>query len=236
MRVPLDLLAFGAHPDDIEIGLGGCVALHAARGDAVGLCDLTRGEMGSNGTSAERHAEAQAAAEVLGARWRRNLELPDCGLALVSDQVRAVVAIIREAQPLAIAVTYHRDRHPDHVNAHALVTDAMFRAGLRRYDTGQPSWRAQWLVSYFLNDAADPSFLVDVSNVYPIKQRALDCHVTQFAPHAGDAVATRLTGVNFRRLIESRDAQFGARIGVAYAEGLVVTEPLVRDGLLRYGT
>ena len=110
-----ELLVFGPHPDDIEIGLGGTVALHAAGGHAVGLCDLTAGEMGSNGTIEERLAEAEAARVVLGAAWRVNLRLPDRAIGRDPDHTRAVVELIRQARPRTIAVPYWDDRHPDHV-------------------------------------------------------------------------------------------------------------------------
>jgi len=107
-------------------------------------------------------------------------------------------------------------------------------SGLRRYDTGQPAWRAEWVCQYFINDSATPSFVIDVSAFYERKREALDCYASQFAPAGGDFVETRLTKSTFRQLIESRDAQFGALAGVAFAEGIVVREPLQRAGLLKH--
>src|SRR5688572_12500674 len=138
---PVDLLAFGPHPDDIEIGIGGSVALHAARGLRVGLCDLTAGEMGSNGTVDERLAEAEAARAVLGAIWRVNLRLPDRSLGSDAGHTRSIVRLVRAARPRAVAVPYWADRHPDHVAASHLLTDAVFNAGLRRYDTSGGAWK-----------------------------------------------------------------------------------------------
>src|SRR5204862_1985286 len=114
---PADLLVFGPHPDDIEIGLGGTVAKHARLGHRVGLCDLTAGEMGSNGTVAERLAEAEAARRVLGAKWRTNLRWPDRAIGSTPDHGLSAVALIRRVRPLAIALPYWSDRHPDHVAA-----------------------------------------------------------------------------------------------------------------------
>jgi bacillithiol biosynthesis deacetylase BshB1 len=228
----LDVLVFGAHPDDIEIGLGGTVARHTAAGHAVGLCDLTAGELGSNGTPAERLQEAAAAATVLGASWRVNLRWPDGGIAETPDHLRAAANVIREHQPKTIALPYWRDRHPDHVAASRVLTTAAFRSGLRRFDTGLAPWRAAWICYYFINDAARASFVVDVTDVYDRKRAALDCHRSQFSPAGADVVDTRLTAATFRQLIESRDAQFGAHAGVRFAEGLVVRDPIVRQGLL----
>lgn len=229
----VDLLVFGPHPDDIEIGLGGTVARHAALGHRVGLCDLTVGELASNGTPDERLEEAESARAVLGAEWRENLHLPDGRLEASADQVREVATFVRRAQPRVVAAPYEGDRHPDHLGASRLVTRAVFMAGLRRYDADGEPWRPEWVCYYFINDAGRPSFLVDVSAYYDVKRRALACHQTQFAPSAEDRVATRLTSARFRQLIESRDAQFGALAGVDFAEGVIVREPIVRDTLFK---
>jgi bacillithiol biosynthesis deacetylase BshB1 len=229
----IDLLVFGPHPDDIEIGLGGTVARHASSGRTVGFCDLTAGELGSNGTPEERRREAEAAARVLGAIWRQNLGWPDGGIENTQTLVRSAVDFIRRHQPRTIAVPYWRDRHPDHVDASRVLTRAVFKSGLRRYETATAAWRPEWICYYFINDSAPPSFVVDVSEYYDRKREALACFRSQFAPTGGAAVDTRLTASTFRQLIESRDAQFGAHAGVAFAEGVIVREPIVRATLLR---
>ena len=230
---PVDLLVFGPHPDDIEIGMAGTVAKHASLGHRVGLCDLTAGEMGSNGTVEERLAEAQAATAVLGADWRINLRLPDRAVGTSRDHLMAVAALIRRARPRTVALPYWADRHPDHVASSELLTEAVFSAGLRRFPAEGEAWRPEWACYYFINDHAAPSFVVDVSDHYDVKRRALACHVSQFTPTHDGAVATRLTSVRFQQLIESRDAQFGAQVGVAFAEGFVVRQTLERPHLLR---
>ena len=227
----VDFLAIGPHPDDIEIGIGGTVAKHAALGDRVGLCDLTAGEMGSNGTVEDRMAEAEAARDVLGAAWRVNLRLPDRAIGSDAGHARAIAGLVRRAQPRVVAIPYWSDRHPDHVAASRLLTEAIFNAGLRRYDADGDAWKPEWVCYYFINDSVSPSFVVDVSQHYESKRRALACHVTQFSPTGTDAIATRLTSSRFQQLIESRDAQFGALAGVAFAEGFVVTQPVVRPHL-----
>ncbi|MEO7192356.1 MAG: bacillithiol biosynthesis deacetylase BshB1 [Vicinamibacterales bacterium] len=229
----VDLLVVGPHPDDIELGLGGTIARHVAEGYSVGLCDLTAGELGSNGTPAERLEEAQEAARILGVSWRVNLRWPDGGI--TSDVIPSAVDLLRSHQPKAIAIPYWDDRHPDHVAASQVLQLATFRSGLRRYltDLGGAAWRPDWICYYFINNSADPSFVVDVSRFYQIKRDAIACHRTQFAPGSADAVPTRLTASSFSRLIESRDAQFGASIGVEFAEGIIVREPISRSTLLR---
>jgi N-acetylglucosamine malate deacetylase 1 len=230
----VDIVVFGPHPDDLEIGLGATIALHTAAGYSVGLCDLTAGELASNGTPAERRVEADAAARVLGAAWRENLEWPDGGILPTPELVRSAASFIRRHRPRTIAIPYWDDRHPDHVAASEVLRIAAFTSGLRRYDTGEPAWRPDWVCYYFINDSAAPSFVVDVSAHYERKRQALACYASQFTPQGDDAVSTRLTAATFNQLIESRDAQFGALIGVAFAEGIVVREPVQRSTLLKH--
>jgi bacillithiol biosynthesis deacetylase BshB1 len=228
----VDLLVFGPHPDDLEIGLAGTIAKHVDLGHRVGLCDLSAGEMGSNGTVDERLAEADEAARVLGASWRLNLRWPDRALGADPDHVRSAAKLVREARPRTVALPYWADRHPDHEEASRVLTAAVFNAGLRRYDAGAEPWRPSATVYYFINDSVPPSFVVDVSAQYDRKRRALECHRSQFTPAAPGAVETRLTSPLFMQLVESRDAQFGAQAGVRYAEGLVVRTPLLVEHLL----
>jgi bacillithiol biosynthesis deacetylase BshB1 len=230
---PVDLLVFGPHPDDIEIGLGGTVAKHSALGHRVGLCDLTAGEMGSNGTVDERLAEAESARAVLGAAWRVNLRWPDRDIGGNPERVRAAAALIREVRPRAVAVPHGADRHPDHAAASQVLSEAVFNSGLRRYDAGREAWRPDWVCYYFINDATSPSFVVDVSEHYEVKRRALRCHASQFRASSTGGVHTRLTSPLFQQLVESRDAQFGALAGVQFAEGVVVRDPIVRRDLFK---
>jgi bacillithiol biosynthesis deacetylase BshB1 len=230
----VDLLVFGPHPDDLEIGLGGTIARHAAAGLRVGLCDLTAGEMGSNGTVAERLEEAQAAGRVLGAAWRENLGWRDRGIGKDEAQLDQAVAFVRRHRPRVVAAPYWSDRHPDHVAASQLLTEACFNAGLRKYVAEGEAWKPEWICYYFINDSVPPSFLIDVSDHYDAKRAALDCHSSQFvAPAPGAAVPTRLNTPVFRQMIESRDAQFGALAGVRWAEGFVVREPVLRPTLMK---
>jgi bacillithiol biosynthesis deacetylase BshB1 len=233
--MPVDVLVFGPHPDDLEIGLAGTIARHTAAGHSVGLCDLTAGELGSNGTPDDRRREALDAARVLGAAWRVNLGWPDGGIVPSPEFLRAAVDLVRRHRPRVVALPHWDDRHPDHGAASRVLDLAVFRSGLRRYVTDDDAWRPEWTCYYFINTASSPSFVVDVSAEYATKRTALACHASQFAPTDAAAVATRLTASTFRQLIESRDAQFGAQIGVAFAEGVVVREPVARASLFRSG-
>ena len=128
---------------------------------------------------------------------------------------------------------YWSDRHPDHVAASEVLTDAAFNAGLRRYQAEGDAWKAEWICYYFINDSVPPSFVVDVSDCYQKKRHALDCHASQFQRGLPGAADTRLNTPIFRQLIESRYAQFGALAGVTWAEGFVVREPVVRSNLMK---
>jgi N-acetylglucosamine malate deacetylase 1 len=230
--VAVDLLVFGPHPDDIEIGLGASIARHVAAGLTVGLCDLTAGEMGSNGTVDERLAEAEAARRVLGAAFRENFRWPDRHIGRSDTHLKDAVDFIRRHQPRVVAIPYWEDRHPDHGTASAVLSEAIFTSGLRRFRTNLPAWKPEWTCYYFINDSAPPSFVVDVSDFYETKRQSLECHATQFRAGEG-AAPTRLNAPTFRQLVESRDAQFGALAGVAWAEGVVVKEPVVRGSLMK---
>jgi bacillithiol biosynthesis deacetylase BshB1 len=234
MMPATDLLVFGPHPDDLEIGLGGAVAKHAASGLRVGLCDLTQGEMGTNGTVEQRREESERARVALGAAWRENLRWPDRAIGKDPGHLDEAVTFIRSHQPKTVGIPYWSDRHPDHAAASAVLTEAVFNAGLRKYKPSEalPAWRADWICFYFINDDAEPSFAIDVSDVYEKKRAALDCHSSQFQ-RGGSAADTRLNTPVFRQLIESRDARFGARIGVRWAEGVIVRELLQRSTLLK---
>ena len=229
------MLVFGPHPDDIEIGLGGTIALHAAAGQRVGLCDLTAGELSSNGTPARAAGRSGRGRRACSARpGARTSAGPMARIAQTPAMIRSAVDLIRRARPRTIAVPYWDDRHPDHVASSHVLRTAVFTSGLRRYESADEPWRPDWVCYYFINDGAAPSFVVDVSAHYERKREALDCYRSQFAPGEDEAVATRLTASTFRQLIESRDAQFGALAGVAFAEGLVVREPVRRSGLLKH--
>ena len=229
----LDLLVFGPHPDDLEIGMGGTIARHTAAGHRVGLVDLTAGEMGSNGTPDVRMQESETARQVLGAQFRENLRWADRRIGKDPAHLEHAVAYIRRHRPRTIALPYWSDRHPDHVAASDVLSEAAFNAGLRRYPGEGEAWKAEWLCYYFINDSVPPSFVIDVSETYERKRQALDCHTSQFRPPDAETAATRLNTPLFRQLIESRDAQLGALSGCRWAEGFVVRDLQVRSGLLR---
>ena len=199
----------------------------------MGLCDLTRGEMGSNGTPEQRVAEADAARAVLGAVMRENLGWPDRAAGYESQASSLRGRTDSSLASRTIALPYWEDRHPDHVTSSLVLSEAVFDAGLRRYAPESEPWRPDWVCYYFINDDATPSFVVDVSPYYDVKRQALACYASQFRPVDEGAVPTRLNSPRFIQWVESRDSRFGALIGAEFAEGVVVREPVVRPHLIK---
>lgn len=227
----VDILAFGAHPDDVEIGMAATLAKHTRFGRSVGIIDLTRGELGTNGTAEERMAEGLRASRVLGAAFRENLGLPDRGIEDAPEHRRVVVEAIRRHRPQVVCVSCGVDRHPDHVAAHHLVTAACFDSGLRRLDAAGTPHRPLRILYYFINLDCRPDFIVDVSDSYPAKVEALACHRSQFQLGPGQ-YQTMLNQPGFPRLVRGRDAHFGALIGGEFGEGFLAREPVKVDDLI----
>jgi bacillithiol biosynthesis deacetylase BshB1 len=230
----VDILAVGAHPDDVELVMGGAVAVEAARGRRVAVLDLTRGESGSRGTPETRVREAQAAARILGAAHRETLELPDSGLQPVPEQRDVVLAVVRRLRPRVVLAQHWEQRHPDHAAASRIVYEACFFAGLRNYrpDLGA-AWRPRKLAyAVTMTEATDirPSFVVDITPVWETKLRAVEAYESQWTPTPDEPL--RLPLDLYRERVELAGRRHGQRIGVTYGEGFVTREPLVVDDLL----
>jgi len=220
----LDALCFGAHPDDIELTCGGLAARLAAHGHRVGLVDLTRGERASRGDVATRAREAAEAARLLGVTQRLTLGLPDCGLdARDPEQMRSVVACLREHRPALVVAPDRHDDHPDHVEGSALVAQACYLAGLARYEAPGERFRPQRLLFALFRAGVAAHVVVDVSEVWEKRQAAVRAHASQLA---GPGAATYLTAPGFLETVEARARAWGAAAGVAYAEGYRVRGPL----------
>jgi len=222
----VDFLAFGAHPDDIECGIGGTIAKLTKKGYTVGLVDLTLGEMATNGSVEERQEEAFKAMEILGASFRINLEIPDRGITFSKENIEKVVEVLRKAEPKVIVAPNWVDRHPDHEKAGFLVKEGFFNAGLKKIlPMLQPIKRPEKFLRYFLTIPGTPSFVVDVSAYYGIKKKAILAHTSQFS-HRPEFTQTFLNEGQFLGRIESRDLFFGSQIGARYGEGFLMQELL----------
>ena len=222
-------MAFGPHPDDIELGCGGTLIKLADAGYRCALVDLTRGEMGTRGTVETRAAEAAAAARVLGATVRENLGLPDGSLRNDQGSRHRVIEVIRTYRPELIFLPYYRDRHPDHYHASELIYEAAFLAGLRRYETDQESFRPSKVVYYMRWYEFEPTFIVDITAQYDRKMEAIWAYASQFKPPDGGVVAlggdkepeTRLTTPEYHWKLEHRMAYYGSLIQSKYGEGFL---------------
>lgn len=225
----LDILVFGAHADDAEIGMAGTIAKHTAAGLKVGLCDLTAAEMSSNGTVERRKQEAQEAADLLGAAVRTNLGLPDRGLYMNGEHLAAVTAEIRNYAPDIVFAPYWEDRHPDHIACSRLVEEAVFNAKLRRYMPDKPAVPAPLLYFYFINDLGRTDLIVDVTDHYTIKEQALSCYRSQFEKTPGEDVVSTPLNEGYIERVRSRDMLLGQRKLIPYAEGFASRVPHTVD-------
>ena len=222
---PVDVLAFGAHPDDLELGCGGTLAALARRGYRVGVCDLTRGEAGTRGTPETRAEEARRAAALLGAAFRVTLDLGDGGLRTDRAAELEVIGVVRRARPRLVLGPWESDRHPDHVRASRLVTEAAWYAGLTALGTDEAAHRPQQVVYYLSSLLAVPTFLVDVTATFETKLEALRAYRSQFHAPEAKGPETYVSTAGFWDGITARARVFGRMIGTPYAEGFLSRVP-----------
>lgn len=228
--IKLDMLVFAAHADDAEIGMGGTIVKHVQAGLKVGIVDLTRAEMSSNGDVDTRLREAAAASELLGLAVRDNLGLPDRRLAVVPEMIDRMVAAIRMYRPRLVFAPYGIDRHPDHVACSKMAEEAVFSAKLRRYMPELSAWNVDQLIFYFINDAHVPQLLVDISDTQEMKMNALRAYRSQFMPASDQAdwVETPLTAAYLEAVV-ARDRLLGQPKRIAFAEGFIPKGPMTVD-------
>lgn len=224
----VDVLAVGPHPDDVEIGVGGTLALLASLGKSIAIIDLTRGEASTRGTIEERYQEAQDAAAVLGVAERRNIGMKDGRLANVVENQRQLIPHMRALRPRVILAPMKNDRHPDHEAAHFLIRDSNYLAGLRSIETGDEPWRAPSVFYYSVyGDPEMPPVVVDISKFFDRKIEALRKYASQLHNPNYAGQPTYVSSEAFWKSIEFRAAYWGSRVGAAYGE------PLFADGPVR---
>jgi len=221
----VDAIFFAAHADDIELACGGTVARMARSGRRAGIVDLTRGEMGTRGTPATRKREAQAAARLLGAGFRHQLDLGDGGLRTGRDEELEIIDVVRRWRPTLVFAPWPDERHPDHARAGRLVAEASFYAGLRQLETDRPAHRPQAVIYYLQNYIPPLSFVVDVSATWKTKMRAIQAYKSQFFNPQSKEPVTFVSHPNFLEMIEARGRHFGALIGAAHGEAFVTKQP-----------
>lgn len=221
----LDILAFGVHPDDVELSCAGTLMTEIANGKTVGIIDLTEGELGTRGTVETRYAEAAAAAAVMGVAVRENLRMADGFFVNDEAHQRKVIAAIRKYRPEIVLCNAVEDRHPDHGRSAALVADAAFLSGLRKIITHdaagaeQEAWRPKYVFHYIQDRFLQPGFVVDISAVHHRKIEAIRCYSTQFHNPTHNEPETYISSAGFLDSVIYRSKMMGKMIGVDYAEG-----------------
>jgi bacillithiol biosynthesis deacetylase BshB1 len=232
----VDLLAIAAHRDDVELTCGGTLAKAARAGRSVGILDLTQGESGTRGDAETRAGEAVQAARVLGVHARLNAELRDAYLTNDEPSRRRVVELVRTLQPRVVILPFPVGRHPDHRVASELGRDACYLAGLAKYDApGVPHrpFKVLYALAY-REDPVKPSFVVDITDSFELKMRAIRCYASQFdgAKAAGEIFPT---GQDFYELIRIQAAHYGSLIRKPYGEPYFVNETVEVDDVLQLG-
>ncbi len=232
-----DILVITAHPDDAELSAGGTIAKMTQSGFSVSLVDLTAGEAGTRGTPEIRIAESMAAKEILKAKHRFNLGMPDSKLSITEENILQVIKMIRLLRPKAVIMNPEFERHPDHEAAHRLVRKAMFKSGLRKIETefngvNLEPYRIRKMYSFMQSYEfkQKPSFYVDISDTFDIKMESIKAYKSQVyveGASTSDEPMTRLSRPEFLQELEARAFYFGSMLGVKYAEPFVSVEPLI---------
>ena len=222
----LDILAFGAHPDDVELSCAGTLLVEKKNGKKVGVVDLTQGELGTRGTAEIRRKEAAAAAAILQLDVRENLKLPDGFFKNDEAHQRRIIQAIRKFQPEIVLCNAPEDRHPDHGRSAQLMEDAVFLSGLRKIETTQDEqiqdvWRPSYVFNYIQDNYMHPNFLIDISDVMEQKLASIRAYGTQFDSPNLNEPQTYISTPDFLESIIYRAKMYGKMIGVKYAEGYI---------------
>ena len=230
----LDILAFAAHPDDIELSCSGTLALQQSFGNKIGVIDLTLGELGTRGTVKIREEEAAIAAEILNLSIRENLNMPDGFFDITEENILAVAKCIRIYRPEIVLANAISDRHPDHGRAAKLVQESCFYSGLEKVQLSdkQPliPWRPKVLYHYIQSNYIKPDFIVDISEFWDKKVESIRAFKSQFYDPNSEEKETYISKPEFLEFLEGRAKMWGHAIGVKYGEGFTVNrEPGIRN-------
>ncbi|TVZ14118.1 bacillithiol biosynthesis deacetylase BshB1 [Maribacter sp. MAR_2009_72] len=223
----LDILVFGAHPDDAELGAGGTIAKEIALGKKVGIIDLTRGELGTRGSAEIRDVEAADAAKILGVAVRENLKFKDGFFVNDENHQMEVIKAIRKYRPETVLCNAIDDRHIDHGKGSKLVSDACFLSGLRRIETKigeepQQEWRPKLVYHYIQWKNLKPDFVVDISDYITSKTNAIKAYASQFHDPNSNEPETPISSKTFIESVHYRAKDLGRLVGVDYGEGFTV--------------
>lgn len=230
-EIKLDILAFGAHPDDVELGCGGTIAKEIANGIKVGIVDLTRGELGTRGTPELRIKESKNASKKIGVEIRENLGFKDGFFKNDESHQLEIIKIIRKFKPSIVLCNAKDDRHIDHPKGADLVASSCFLSGLKKVKTDlegkkQDSWRPNNVYHYIQWKNSSPDFLVDISGFEDVKMNAVKCYSSQFYDPSSKEPETLISKKNFLDTIYNRSLDFGRLIGVDHAEGFTTNKTI----------
>lgn len=215
----LDILAFGAHPDDVEISCGGTLLKHIELGYSCGIIDLTKGELGTRGSGELRLKEAENAKNILGISARENLGFADGFFQNNKEHQLPIIEMIRKYRPEIVLANSVHDRHPDHGKGAKLVADACFLSGLIKIDTGQDAWRPKAVYHYIQDEFIHPDITVDITPYFDKKIEAILAFSSQFYDPESDEPETPISGKEFLNFLKGRAAVVGRPIGAELAEG-----------------
>jgi bacillithiol biosynthesis deacetylase BshB1 len=234
--INLDILAFGAHPDDVELTCSGTLIKHMAMGYKAGIVDLTMGELGSRGSAEIRKNESEQSSKVLGIQARENLELKDGFFRNDEEHQRLVISAIRKYRPHIVLCNAIRDRHSDHGRAASLVADSCFLSGLRKIETRdvegklQEHWRPAAVYHYIQDRYIIPDLVVDITAEWDKKMESIRCFKSQFYDPSSSQPTTPISGEDYFDFLAGRFRETGRLIQVKYAEGFTVARaPGVQD-------
>ena len=232
----LDILAFGAHPDDVELGCSGTIAKEVSLGKKVGIIDLTRGELGSRGSVAIRNSESARASQILGVAARENLDMRDGFFVNDEEHQLKVIRMIRKYQPEIVICNAIEDRHIDHGKGSKLISDACFLSGLIKIETqlngeSQKVWRPKVVYHYIQWKNIEPNFVIDVSGFIHKKQAAVLAYSSQFYDPNSKEPESPITSKTFIESINYRARDLGRLIGVEYAEGFTSERYVAAENL-----
>ena len=232
----VDILAIGAHPDDIELSAGGTVIKSVHQGKKVAIVDLTQGELGSRGTIETRYEEAEAARQIMGVHYRENLKLADGFFEQDKESLLKLVVAIRKYQPDIVLANAISDRHPDHGRGSDFISRACFLSGLLKIETSsddvkQTHWRPRVVYHYIQDRYIKPDFIVDVSDFKQQKFNAILAYKTQFYQDGISGPQTPISGQGFLDSLEARLIQFGRDINVKYGEGFTAERTVGIDDI-----
>lgn len=228
--IPVDVLAFAAHPDDVELSCAGTIIKLGDRGYKTGVITLTKGEMGTRGSASLRKKEFEEAGRVMGLTVHKSLDIPDSGVNVTEANKLKVIREIRTCRPQIVFAPYWVVRHPDHGHCSHLVREACFFAGLKRIDTGQEPYRPIKVIYYACRYEFSPSFVVDVSDAHERKLKAIQAYRSQFFnPDIEDENQTFINSPEFLDSVIARSRYWGTHIGVEYGEPFLVREVIKID-------